>query len=314
MLLSYYSYSKATMHASLQQILSLISTLLKASSPELSARLKQRLNAELELMGVSHFDERKFGNKRFKDFLHKHMADTVSLTLPVGPGDILVTLKEPLPPCAIAPNKDAPTTSAHHIQKPIIRSDVWQAFLNQDVHRKRFFSKDDAKIVHFRDGQPPEIEAAVNDNPDSFIEIHAISTETQRAWFNSFLEKSPPNQQNAKAIQTLLESEGINGAIIDAASRMLGSNGEATWRTLRARSIHSHMIEWCDSNNIDPAIISTPPKLVSAQDTVAESKHTQTASAARTQAHTILDSLSDEDIARIVLPILVSTVLVKAHI
>lgn len=298
------------MQADLSQISLLVVDLLKDSPPELAARLKQRLNASLIKNGFDYFDEKAFGSKRFKDFLYKHFSETLTLVPPQGPGDILVSLKDkPLTDTVAAEPVRAEITSS--IERPVVRSEVWQAFLNQDKDRRRFFSKIDGKVVHYRRGESADVVGAIEASPEGYAEITPISEELQLEWFRTFLQKHPPNPRIAESIHQLLEVEA-SGPMIDAISHMLGSTGDI-WRAQRARFIYAHIAHWCVEHGLDPAIISSRPKSKLVQTDSSGSVAVASASA-RKQAHAILESLSDSDIAQIVLPILVSTVLVKARI
>lgn len=297
------------MQANLSQISLLVIDLLKDSPPELAARLKQRLNTSLLDLGFDRFHEKSFGHKRFKDFLYKHFAEILTLVPPAGEGDILVSLKES-PAAITAENEPVQVDVVHSLEKRVVRSDVWQAFLNQDEERRRYLSKLDGKVVHYRNGEPAAIKAAVEADRSNYAEIRPIAEKTQQDWFNAFLQEHPPNARIAEKIRPLLEGQ-LTGTMIEGISHMLGASGN-TWRSRRARYIYEHIVQWCTEHGVDPATISSPPKVAAHQPDVSSSG--SVAAAVRKQAHAILDSLSDGDIAQIVLPILVSTVLVKARV
>lgn len=300
------------MQADLSQVSRLIFELLKDLSPkpEISARLKQRLNLSLAKNGFDPFDEKVYGSKRFKDFLHKNFAETLTLVPPVGPGDVLVGLKEQNVAHATATHTRT-TESTGSLDKPVVRADVWQAFLNQDRERRRFFSKANNKVVHYRNGEPADIKAIVDANPGGYVEISPLPEAAQLDWFRAFLHKHPPSSRIAGAIQQLLDADP-GSVMIDAISHMLGAT-EETWRAQRVRSIYAYIVNWCSENGIDPNLITNPPKSQISSPAVPASTVTESPTQVRKQAQAILDSLSDNDIAQIVLPILVTTVLVKAR-
>lgn len=300
------------MQADLSQVSRLIFELLEDSAPkpEIAARLKQRLNLSLSNSGFDPFDEKVHGSKRFKDFLHKHFAEMLTLVPPLGQGDVLVSLKEQH--TALAAVAHTPTAgSTGSLDKPVVRADVWQAFLNQDKDRRRFFSKADKKVVHYRNGEPAEIKAIVDANPGGYVEISPLPEAAQLDWFRAFLHKNPPSSRIAGAIQQLLDADP-GSVMIDAISHMLGAT-EDTWRAQRVRSIYAHIVNWCSENAIDPNLITNPPKSQTSSRAVPASNAVESPAPVRKQAQAILDSLSDNDIAQIVLPILVTTVLVKAR-
>lgn len=298
------------MQADISQISRLVFELLKDSPPELAARLKQRINISLVKSGFNRFDEKAFGNKRFTDFLQKHFAETLTLIPPVGQGDVLVALREPT--AVHAAQIEAPNAElAGVLEKPVVRSDVWQAFLNQDKERRRFFSKADGKVVHYRNAEPADIKAAVEATPADYVEILPIPEQTQLDWFRAFLQKNPANPRYAGAIQQLLDAD-IGSVAIESITHMLASQGDV-WRAQRARLIHAHIAEWCAKHGLRAEAICNPPKVQPASKLAPPATAIESSTAVRKQAQAILDSLSDGDIAQIVLPILVTTVLVRAR-
>lgn len=298
------------MQADISLITHLVIDLLKESQPDFSARLKQRLNSALVQSGFDRLNEKTYGSKRFTDFLKKHLAESLALTPPAGPGDVLVSLRDQ----SVAPvvGVGAPQTEAPiAVHRPVVRPDVWQAFLNQDKDRRRFLSRLDYKVLHFRNGAQSDIKAAIEGDSSSYIEISPIPEATQVEWLRSFLAKNPPSARIAASIQHLLEVD-TGGVLFDAIAKILGAKDGDIWRSQRVNHIYSHIVSWCDQNDINPSVISQLPKEQSESVPVASSGESPTG--ARKQAHAILDSMSDADIAQFVLPILALTVLVKARI
>lgn len=301
------------MQADIAQISRLVVDLLKQTSPERAARLKQRLNTALVAGGFDRFDEKSFGSKRFKDFLEKHLCSDVVLALPEGPGDIQVSLRRNIAPAVITPPESKQSEVAKIADKPVVRPDVWQAFVNQDLERKRFFDKVEGRVVHFRSGEPASVKNAVEATPGNYAEIVPIPADLQVDWFKSFLQKNPPHiHAVAEVIQKLLD-ENLGTQVLDSISQMLGPNTES-WRAQRTRLIYSKIVSWCEEHGIDVAMISSRPKPLIAESTAVDDAVVPPPSSVRKQAQAILDSLPDADIAQIVLPILVSTVLVKARL
>lgn len=112
-----------TEHVSLERATQLLQQILAARSPELGARLKQRLSASLREQGFPPFDERALGHKSFQAFLEKTQGEWLEVARPTtGPGDILVSLRGRLGASATIPGRSEPL--------PHFRNEVWQAFTN----------------------------------------------------------------------------------------------------------------------------------------------------------------------------------------
>ncbi|SHN44551.1 hypothetical protein SAMN05192549_1234 [Duganella sacchari] len=300
------------MQAAITLITQLVVDLLQESQPELSARLKQRLNSVLQKRGFDRFDEKAFGSKRFTDFLKKHLGESLTLTPPAGPGDVLVSLKDLAVDATIAVGlqQSEPVIAP---EKIVVRPDVWQAFINQDRERRRYFSRVDHKVLHYRNGTPADVKAAIESAPANYIEIVPIAEATQVEWLRAFLSKNPPNSRIAMVIQHLLE-EDTGGVMFDSIAKILGAKDGEIWRAQRVNRIYEHIVNWCGEHGIDSTAISHPSKQHSVMEPTSIKPPGDLPAPVRKQALAILESMSDDDIAQIVLPILVSTVLVKARL
>ena len=67
---------------------------LLSESPEVGARLKQRLVALSSERGLEPFNHAALGYRSFKEFLKNGTEGLVVVESPVGPGDVRVSLNE----------------------------------------------------------------------------------------------------------------------------------------------------------------------------------------------------------------------------
>lgn len=281
----------------------LLTQLLSDRSPEFGARLKQRLNATFTEKGMGKFDERSFGFKRFQDFLEQGHGHLVTVQRPSGAGDILVSLKTP---------KISASPLNAQIEPPPIRSDIWQAFTNPDSTRKRFFNKQTFVVRHFNDAQEPQTSyAEVTSSPDQFIEIKPIGGEIQIEWMRRFLEETiniPSDERIAfEAMLTEPYSSGVNAAF----TRALGDHSTA-WRNYRSRRILDSINNWAHQHEVQLDRLRVQPR--QPVNTSENTPRETSPFSAREQVIKLLDLLSDDDINRLVLPTLLSTILVKSRL
>ena len=114
---------------------------LKRNGPQLGARLKVQLTSALGLRLSLPRDEWHTLVPRLSYFLAAH-SDLVVVQRPAGPGDIRVSLRDASVSTDAAESEPA---------KIWYRPDVWQAFVNPDSRRRRFFHRQSHQVVHFID-------------------------------------------------------------------------------------------------------------------------------------------------------------------
>lgn len=291
----------------LNVIRQLLVKLLSSRSPELGARLKQRLIAEFIDSGLGHFDEKAYGYRRFKDFLARALGDVLSVEQDESSGDILVSVRAGL---TLGASAVSPTLPPVAERPPVVRSDVWQGFSNPDPKRKRFLQKSTMAIRHFLlDESSParrEVEAAPND----YLELEVIPGQVQIQWMKDFIQalRIPANE---KAALEALANEPYSSAVNATFTRALGDQQGAAWRNFRTRHIISKIKEWADSHHIKFATLCAHP--VSGEPPAPPRTTAHQPFTAREQAIRLLDLLSDEDIARLVVPTLLSAILIRSR-
>ena len=178
-----------------------------ADTPELGARLKQRLQAELERLGAPRFDERVFGYRKFSDFL-KNFPDDFELIHAQGPGDLRVRLKsghhmswDPLLKVAPQLLGGVPVR-----ELPRVRNDVWQAFTNPDPRRRRFVQRVNGQINHYlEDDTESRFRAEVALEPHRFVEVSPVSPTEQLEWMRDYVTALGLPDSQSKSLLRLAE-------------------------------------------------------------------------------------------------------------
>lgn len=279
-----------------------LAQLLKIRSPELGARLKQRLLALLRQQGNPSFDERKLGFRGFRAYLQAHHSDWLDIGEDTRSGDILISLR---PSASVATQPMA--TPPQHPEITPVRSDIWQAFTNPDPKRRRYFNALTGEVLHFAEGEGSMHERQVHDAREHFIEIEPISGDSHQKWMREFLDSVPITGSERvpyDAILKLQYSSDLNATF----TRALGDHAPA-WRELRTVRILDVIAQWANGNQ------------VSAERLRAENKKAETVvpprqedfNSDRAKALKLLDLIDDTDINRVVLPMLLVTIMVKAR-
>lgn len=283
-------------------ITQLLTQLLSEKSPEFGARLKQRLNASLVSRGLGYFDEKAHGYKKFSDFLTRAHGEVVTVERQGVSGDILVSLRHR--PVA------KPELATSVSQQPRIRNDIWQAFSNPDPQRKRFLNKSTMLVSHFLQGEASAVKTAIEQNSEQFVEIEPINAQTQIEWMRSFLDTIRITPSEKSALEVLINvpySSGVNATF----SRALGEHG-AAWRSFRTGQVVSRMKSWASGHNVqfDKLCFSKCQE----ESSVTSKQADQIELSSRQKAIKLLELLNDDDIARLVIPTLLSTILIKSRL
>lgn len=281
----------------------LILQLLSERSPEFGARLKQRLDALLARKGLGRFDQRAYGYQKFSSFLSSALGDKVLIEQPSGAGDMRIILRK---------TSQGTSTFASPSQFPehaaVIRSEVWQAFTNPDSKRKRFFDKETKSIRHFVIEEP--LFGATAHEPDANrIEIQRISPETQKAWMRSFLDSLRMPADEITPLEALI-TQNYTSALNAAFTRALGDNS-SSWRSFRTHRVIMTIRAWASSNGVDfnDLCVQRDSIQAGARKTDDETQFTP-----RQRAVKLLDLLTDDDIAQLVIPTLLSSILIKSRL
>lgn len=306
----------------------LLKQLLSVDSPELGARLKQRLKAAFVSNGLGAFDEKSLGFQKFTDYLLRVHGDLVSVERREGLGDILVSLRSPSAlRTSYAPAPRQPRAPSTHI----IRSDVWQAFANPDPDRKRFFNKQTEKIVHYLEGKNGLVRAQVEAAPETFIGISPISQDVQAGWMREFLSTASIPSSEKEALEPLVAKPYSSAGNVTF-SRALGAHSVA-WRNYRTAHVTSIIEKWAFEAGIPIGKLHVAPLEsvasatwntgsmqtagvmdVRAAATLGEAPPSVDQISPRQQILTLLELLTDEDITRLVLPTLLSTIMIKSRL
>lgn len=295
-----------TDHVSLERATELLKQILGTRSPELGARLKQRLNASLREQQLPQFDERSLGYKSFQVFLEKTQGGWLLVSPPVdGPGDISVSLRNsPASPGSPPPREPALTQ---------FRNEVWQAFTNPDPSRKRFLHKATSQVLHYKVGEQSQEEASYCASPDHYVEIEFIDGPQQHKWMEEFLNAVPIVGDERKAYESLMATP-YSSAMNAAFTRALGDKQEQ-WRGFRRSRLTAAISDWASKFSVPMQALlrdnARPEPIPSPNQTNRPTKH---AVHARRDALALLELLSDQEIQSIVLPVLLSTMLLRSRV
>lgn len=277
-----------------------ILALLHATPRELGARLKQRLNQSLVREGYPALNVRDYGYRKFAEFLKARLGDYVELTWPSSKGDVTVSLR------AVAAH-DCASNPAPREQLSSIRTDVWQAFTNPDGKRKRFFNKIDHRIIHFIEGSNDEYAEKWRLNQQDYVEIAILTSEIQVRWMREFIDLLGEGALDPQAVETLLSSPYSTG-VNTAFTKLLGSRA-GEWRKIRTLKIGEHIASWATQNSISIDDLRPSPKRKPIEPVVAASTAALPVLTIREQAIKLLERMSEDEIARVAIPVLLGSVL-----
>ena len=280
---------------------------LLSESPEIGSRLKVRLNAASVAHGIGPFNYAALGYRSFKDFLERGTDGIVEVELPNGPGDLRVSLRDNLRELyRPVPAEGAEGTETSHSGN-VVRSPVWQAFCNPDINRRRFLHISSSTVRHFtmQEGMPPDIA----EHSDEFLEITPISGDEQLAWIRSFLGRVQVDGDTAAMLETILAgtySSRMNAAFTQA----LGNNAEA-WRRERVAKIEDVIRRWADRHQFPVHKLYVMTAKPAFHEAVSASVLAEPAveTGARHRSQQLLHMLSEDDIARLVLPTILDAIL-----
>lgn len=278
----------------------LVSELLAEKSPEYAARLKQRLAVVMSERGLGAFEERAYGFKGFRDFLKRGLTN---VKLEESGDDLLVYSadvgKSVQPRAQVLSNIPQASTT--------IRSDVWQAFSNPDNSRHRFLNKKTYVIRHYIEGEDSAARSEVEAARGDFLEIKSITGEEQREWMRQFLTSASIKESERGVLEAIIAlpySSSMNAAFTQA----LGENSDA-WRHFRTKHVTNYMSAWASTNGLNMEKLRLHQRSPAASNPKLSLKSDV---APREQVVRLLDLLSDAEISRIVLPILLTTMLVRS--
>jgi hypothetical protein len=285
----------------------LLVQLLSNQPPEIGARLKQRLNAAFIANGFGRFNEQLLGYRKFKDFLEQGTSGMINVERQGEKGDVWVSLRENIRGHSESIECSRATARGIGQPQPVVRSDIWQAFCNPDLQRKRFLHKKSVAVRHYmvQQGMPADIGSHLDD----YLEIVPISGTTQTTWMREFLEFlsiSPSKKATLEAIVKEPYSSSINSTLTHA----LGTTDGGGWRLFRTKQIHSVICKWAQSHTFPLDKLYTPA--TSACEVVSPVLVLTTLSV-RQKAIRLLELLPDEDIAEFVISPILNAILINTQ-
>jgi len=278
--------------------------LTQGKTEEPAARLRQLLISEGQNRGLGSFDLQAMGHRRFKDFLAA-FPDLFELRTREG-GEMIVC------PRSVSQSvlADAAPASARREPPPAIRDEVWIAFSNPDPRRARFFNRLDGRVFHtlIQEGQSPDSLRP----PGDWVRIEQIGAELQSVWMKEFVSEHP---DVPPAIPPMLE-ETYSTPLNVRFTRSLGPLGKA-WTQFRLRKMTQQIHSWAASvevpiSRLAPASVPAQPihTAVGPAPTPIVDTH---ALSAKERALRLIDTLSEDEIANYVIPLMASVLMVKSR-
>lgn len=214
---------------------------LLASGPMKGATLKLRMLAAFEAEAQTSFDAAFRIYPKFASFLAAN-DDLVEITRPPAtlPGDITVCLRQASDAVGPAGDDFAPKD----VSDFAMPREIWQAFTNPDVHRRRYFQKSTGSVVHFLDSAlPPTVL-----DPDDWVRITPIPPDAQSGWMYRFVETnfaSSAKQVELRQVASLPYTSALNHTF----ASILGAHA-AAWKRYRASRVVAAVRKWAEDNGI----------------------------------------------------------------
>jgi hypothetical protein len=200
-----------------------------------------------------------------------------------------------------------------------VRGEIWQAFTNPDPTRLRYLNKRTFVVRHFLRGEDSAHAKEVEAAPDDFVEIASITGEDQLRWMREFIDRKGIEQPQRAVLEAIMAkpyTSGLNAAFTGAL-RELGKE----WSQYRVSHVIEKIAAWAEGHGISAGHLNPrPAEAAAAPIAVPVKKGTKNADTPpseggvmdpRAQATGLLAMLSDDEIRRVVLPILLSTMLVR---
>jgi hypothetical protein len=190
-----------------------------------------------------------------------------------------------------------------------VRNDVWQAFSNPDLGRKRYVNIQTRQVVHFLHGDGSASEKRVTESPATFLEITPVGASTQTQWMREYVESLDARPQELAALRALVAlpySSQLNATFTKALSEHAGG-----WKRLRVTKILEVITSWAALNNIPVQTLLEPPS--DAPESAPPASGIVGDGTARDTARKLLDLLSDDDLRHVVMPVIYTTLLIRSR-
>jgi hypothetical protein len=277
----------------------LLSEILLSSGPQKGARLASELRREYELRTGQRFSLKQWGHSRFVDLLEE-FRDCVEITRPDGPGDIDVTLRVGIDSDHRHRAKDEDVSGA---ATPTSRLPfpIWQAFVNPDPNRRRFFNRRTRAVAHYVENSPEQVDAYARTRVQAWgefaVPIQFISAETQRSWMIDHLTSITVSEQTRSALERLVRDE-YTSAVNAIFSKGLGPAGSA-WRVKRTCQVVQHIRNWASENQIDVNDLFREPR----GHEFEPPEQSYSPSDRRRMLHALIDTLRDEQLGSVLVPL-----------
>ena len=283
--------------------------LLEDKSPELGARLKQRLIHEYDRRGLGLFNEKDYGHSKFSDFLQNVYGDLLALEKRDGSGDMVVSLRSDTA-------RDAQFKPDHLNEQPPIKedltrisNDVWRAFANPDPDRKRFLNKNTGSVRHFLNDEQNDARSEVEASADGFVEIDFATAAEQQRWMKEFLEIAKLRPEEKVALEPLI-CDVYSSEVQKLFCRALGDWGKE-WRRFRNKKMIGKIYQWAKQNNIPFKLLRPLVRKTGQSITMASARTVRLSP--RQRANKLLELFDDDQVAKLILPVLSAALLIDSN-
>ncbi|MER6060635.1 hypothetical protein ABT167_05385 [Streptomyces sp. NPDC001792] len=192
---------------------------------------------EMKRRTYGGFDPKKLGYRRFRDFLNDAETEGLIGIDHLRQGDVSLYLP----------------TEAEGSSAPVaIRQDLWNAFVNWNTSFSRYYDleKEEAVLVP-RDPAPlepvryVEFRQRLTRNPDSFIEIHPVSRETQIEWMRDFSARVRSGE-----LKELLNAALVGPKAAKGFAAVLRSIPEVQveWHRSLSNRVYGEILKWKEAH------------------------------------------------------------------
>ena len=280
------------------------------------ARLKPMLIREFESRTGTQFSRAFWQFPKFLLFL-KANEDIVEVTLPTGPGDILVQLRNLTQPHPDTPSIVPSTLSSSMPIVPLplnqsqtyVDAALWHAFTNPDPARKRFYNPTTQEVLHYLDGStnPSDLvfESRVKAERN-LIEIKPISATTQNQWMKSFLETHEISETKRQLLDSLA-SLPYTSQSNKAFSAALEAHADV-WRRYRTSKIIEHVGKWTQEHlPPEQRILGLGREPATGSWSGSERRAVSSGSPStegdlRAMLHAVVDAFNDAELSQVLIP------------
>nr|AIU94562.1 hypothetical protein [Stenotrophomonas maltophilia] len=187
------------------------------------------------------------------------------------------------------------------------REDVWIAFSNPDPQRLRYFNRKTGAVKHF---QQTDLGAAVGLTPVAdWVKIEPVPGTQQTAWMQEFLAQA----STLVAADYPMIAQPYRTAVNVEFTKALGAAGKQ-WTQFRTGKMFEVMSQWAQRAGVDVSMLLPSFETRHAHPPVSTASLTDAAALSPKQrALKLIESLTDQEIADTLIPLMASIIMVSAR-